>query len=166
MSKKSFFTSTPFIVGATAIVGTGAFFGIRSISKKLKERKQENASNQVDNKDPKIAMAATLAQKAYAAFYPSGYPGLWDGTDEQALFSVAKQMFTNKIPFAYLTEAYRKLYSRQFAQDLADELSADEMTRFYAFFSKGFGAAIAKSGIKVIRQNRMKSGNSKSVKLL
>ena len=167
MAKKdSFFTSTPFIVSATAIVGTGIFFGARALSKKLKERKSENASNQVDNKDPKIAMAATLAQKAYTAFYPSGYPGLWDGTDEEALFSVAKQMHTNKIPFSYLTESYRKLYSRQFAQDLADELSAEELTKFYSNFQKGFGAAITKAAIKSIRQKQKSKPIRKTLTLL
>lgn len=167
MAKKdSFFTSTPFIVSATAIVGTGLFFGARALSKKLKERKSENASNQVDNKDPKVALAATLAQKAYTAFFPSGYPGLWDGTDEVALYNVAKQMFTNKIPFSYLTESYRKLYSRQFAQDLADELSAEELTKFYSNFQKGFGAAVTKAAISTIRQKHKARPNRKTLSLI
>lgn len=152
MAKNSFFTSTPFIVGATILTAGGAFVGYKLISKKLKEKKQENAVNQVDSKDPKRALAATLAQKAYTAFFPSGYPGAWDGTDEDALYSVAKQMFTNKVPYAYLTEAYRKLYSRQFAQDLANELSSDELSRFYANYQKGFGSAITQKAIKKIRK--------------
>ncbi len=152
MAKNSFFTSTPFIVGATLLTAGGAVVGYKLISKKLKEKKQENAVNQVDSKDPKRALASTLAQKAYAAFFPSGYPGAWDGTDEDALYSVAKQMFTNKVPYAYLTEAYRKLYSRQFAQDLVDELSADELSRFYANYQKGFGSVITQKAIKKIRK--------------
>ena len=72
-------------------------------------------------------------------FFPSGYTSFPDGTDEQALFNVAKQMYVSKIPFSYLTEAYRKLYSRQFALDLADELDAADLTRFYSFFNKGIG---------------------------
>lgn len=139
MAKKSFFSSPAFIIGSTAITVIGGAFIGSKISKKIKERKQENAANQVDNKDPKRALAATLAQKCFVSFFPSGYTSFPDGTDEQALFNVAKQMFVNKIPFSYLTEAYRKLYSRQFALDLADELDAADLTRFYSFFNKGIG---------------------------
>lgn len=164
MAKKSFFNSTPFIVGTIAVVAGGAFFAARSLSKKLKERKQENAVNQVDSKDPKRALASTLAQRTYTAFFPSGYPGMWDGTDEAALFRVARELFVNKIPFTYLTEAYRKLYSRQLAQDLADELSSDELSRFYSLYQKGLGA-VAKQTFRKIREVRNKKGN-KSINLL
>lgn len=152
MADKPFYKTPAFIVSATLIAATGAAFGISKLNKKLKERKQESTVNQVDSKDPKRAMASTLAQRAYTSFFPSGYPGMWDGTDEDALFAIARQMFQNKIPFSYLTEAYRKLYSRQFAQDLADELSAEELSRFYAHYQKGFGSALTKKAIKTIRQ--------------
>lgn len=159
MAKSSFLTSTPFIViSSLAIVG-GGVFAYSKLSKKVAERKAENAGNQVDNKDPKKALATTLAQTCFAAFFPSGYPGVWDGTDEAALFSVAKQMFANKIAFADLSESYRKLYSRVFTTDLVSELSSSELAKFYAILKSGLGGAL-------IARKTMKKSSKKTVNLL
>lgn len=117
---------------ATVVVG-------KKVSKMIEEKRAENTGNQVDSRDPKISLATTLAQRAFAAFHPSGYPGLWDGTDEDELYRIGKEMFANKIPFATLTAIYRKLYNRSFVGDLNNELSSTELQKFYSNLQKGFG---------------------------
>jgi hypothetical protein len=135
-TNKSNPAKTAAIVTLASVVG---LFAGKKILNAIEKKRAENAGNQVDNKDPKIALATVLAQRAFAAFHPSGYPGLWDGTNEAELYKIGKEMFANKIPFATLTSLYKKIYNRSFVDDLNNELSSTELTKFYSNLQKGFG---------------------------
>lgn len=115
--------------------GTAVFLGYRAVKKGISKSQQKNAANQVDNKDPKIAYATILAQRAHAAMV-TGYEW-WndvfgDGTNEDELYAIAKLMHDKGITFALVADAYKKLYpGRVFQTDLSSELASDELTKFY-----------------------------------
>lgn len=122
-------------VGTVAVVVAGT-----KINKMIKDKQQENAGNLVDSKNPNLASATTLAQRAFAAFNPSGYSFLWDGTDEKELYLIAKELYTKKIPFETFTGVYKKLFQRSFVSDLNNELDSSELTKFYSNLRSGFGS--------------------------
>lgn len=120
----------------TGIVLGALFLGYKlykSISQSILDQKTKNAGDKVDSKDPNTAYSAILAQRAFAAFFPSGNTWLPDGTNESELYKIAGELYVRKIPFATFTSVYQKLYNRVFVNDLNEELNSNELTTFYDF---------------------------------
>ncbi len=124
------------------LLGFGTFFGAKAIKKTIVSKREDKAGGDVDSKNPTTAAATIYAQRLKAAFNPSGYNWMqsYDGTNESAIYAVAKEMFTNKVPFTSVQSAYKNLYQRSLTSDLQTELEASELQKFYALQKTGLGS--------------------------
>lgn len=137
MSKEKLTDKPAFWVGASILTLGVGYFAYRKISKAVevaKENKGATDINKIGKKDPREAYASTYAQRLYAAFFP--YVGGWwswipDGTDVPEVMKVASEMKSNKVLFSMVSKAYKNLHQRTLTDDLVDELSAQDLTRFY-----------------------------------
>lgn len=85
-------------------------------------------------------LAVGYAQRSYTAMI-SGY-AWWndlvgDGTDEEALYQVAREMKTNNVPFALVAGKYKTLYNRELLTDLTNELDTTQMRKYQAALATG-----------------------------
>ena len=106
--------------GLKAVVVAGAVYGI---SKIVKNYQKSNTEHQVEKK-PEISQAMTI----YSAMNPSGMDWMkkMDGTNTEAILNTAQEITDlNKVQ-----DAYRKLYNSSMLDDLRQELSPEDYTKF------------------------------------
>lgn len=95
--------------------------------------------NQVGS-DSADGLAIGFAQRMYTAMI-SGY-GWWndvfgDGTDEEALYQVAREMKAGGVSFSLVSSKYKVLYNRELIDDLTQELNSEELQKFQAALQTG-----------------------------
>lgn len=90
-------------------------------------------------------LAIGYAQRLYTAMV-SGY-GWWndyfgDGTDEEAIYQVGRDMHQHKVDFSLVSSKYKVLYNRELIDDLTTELDSAEMGFFQGALTglSGLGA--------------------------
>lgn len=112
-------------VGLVGLAGVGLF-----LANKVYKNWMASGQGAQAGSDPNT-QAATLL---YAAMYQSGVSILsWaDGTDEESLYNTASVI----TDFAKVSAAYKNLYGRILADDLTNELGADELQAFYLALRK------------------------------
>lgn len=106
--------------GLKAVLVVGAVYGI---SKIVKNYQKNNAEHQVEKK-PEVSQAMTI----YSAMNPSGMDWMkkMDGTNTETILNTAKEITDlNKVQ-----DAYRKLYNSSMLDDLRQELSPEDYTKF------------------------------------
>ena len=106
--------------GLKAVLVAGAVYGI---SKIVKNYQKSNTEHQVEKK-PEVSQAMTI----YSAMNPSGMDWMkkMDGTNTEAILNTAKEISDlNKVQ-----DAYRKLYNSSLLDDLRQELSPEDYTKF------------------------------------
>jgi hypothetical protein len=106
--------------GIKAILVAGAVYGITKI---VKNYQKSNTEHQVEKK-PEVSQAMTI----YSAMNPSGMDWMkkMDGTNAEAILNTAKEITDlNKVQ-----DAYRKLYNSSMLDDLRQELSPEDYTKF------------------------------------
>lgn len=106
--------------GIKAILVAGAVYGITKIAKHYQKN---NTEHQVE-KNPEVSQAMTI----YSAMNPSGMDWMkkMDGTNTEAIFNTAQEITDlNKVQ-----DAYRKLYNSSLLDDLRQELSPEDYTKF------------------------------------
>lgn len=106
--------------GIKAILLGGAIYGIRQLYKHYQKSQTEQ---QVEDK-PEVRQAMGI----YSAMNPSGMEWMrkMDGTNTETIFNTAKEITDlNKVQ-----GAYKKLYSSSMLDDLRQELSPEDYTKF------------------------------------
>jgi hypothetical protein len=106
--------------GLKAVIVAGAVYGI---SKLVKNYQKTNTEHQVEEK-PEVSQATTI----YSAMNPSGMDWMkkMDGTNTESILNTAKEITDlNKVQ-----DAYRKLYNSSLLDDLRQELSPEDYTKF------------------------------------
>lgn len=106
--------------GIKAILVAGAVYGITKI---VKNYQKSNTEHQVEKK-PEVGQAMAI----YSAMNPSGMEWMrkMDGTNTETIFSTAREITDlNKVQ-----DAYRKLYNSSMLDDLSQELSPEDYTKF------------------------------------
>lgn len=106
--------------GIKAILVAGAVYGITKIAKHYQKN---NTEHQVE-KNPEVSQAMSI----YSAMNPSGMDWMkkMDGTNTEAIFNTAQEITDlNKVQ-----DAYRKLYNSSLLDDLRQELSPEDYTKF------------------------------------
>ena len=106
--------------GIKAVLVAGAVYGITKI---VKNYQKSNTEHQVE-KNPEVSQAMTI----YSAMNPSGMDWMkkMDGTNTEAILNTAKEITDlNKVQ-----DAYRKLYTSSLLDDLRQELSPEDYTKF------------------------------------
>jgi hypothetical protein len=106
--------------GLKAAMVAGAVYGI---SKIYHQYQKDHTEQQVEN-NPEVAQAMAI----YSAMNPSGMEWMrkMDGTNVPAVFSVANRISDmNKV-----MAAYKKMYNSSMLDDLRQELSTEEYTKF------------------------------------
>ncbi len=106
--------------GLKAVLVAGAVYGITKI---VKTYQKSNTEHNVEEK-PEVSQAMSL----YSALNPSGMEWMkkMDGTNKDIVFSTAKDITDlNKVQ-----NAYRKLYNTSLLDDLRQELSPEDYTKF------------------------------------
>lgn len=106
--------------GLKAVLVAGAVYGI---SKIVKNYQKSNTEHQVEKK-PEVSQAMTI----FSAMNPSGMDWMkkMDGTNTEAILNTAKEITDlNKVQ-----DAYRKLYNSSMLDDLRQELSPEDYTKF------------------------------------
>ncbi len=106
--------------GIKAILVAGAVYGITKI---VKNYKKSNTEHQVEKK-PEVSQAMTI----YSAMNPSGMDWMkkMDGTNTEAVLNTAQEITDlNKVQ-----DAYKKLYNSSMLDDLRQELSPEDYTKF------------------------------------
>jgi hypothetical protein len=106
--------------GLKAVLVAGAVYGI---SKIVKNYQKSNTEHQIEKK-PEVSQAMTI----YSAMNPSGMDWMkkMDGTNTEAILNTAKEIADlNKVQ-----DAYRKLYNASLLDDLRQELSPEDYTKF------------------------------------
>lgn len=106
--------------GLKAVLVVGAVYGI---SKIVKNYQKSNTEHEVEKK-PEVSQAMTI----YSAMNPSGMDWMkkMDGTNTEAILNTAKEITDlNKVQ-----DAYRKLYNSSLLDDLRQELSPEDYTKF------------------------------------
>ena len=106
--------------GIKAILVAGAVYGITKIAKHYQKN---NTEHQVE-KNPEVSQAMTI----YSAMNPSGMDWMkkMDGTNTEAILNVSKEITDlNKVQ-----NAYRKLYNSSLLDDLRQELSPEDYSKF------------------------------------
>jgi hypothetical protein len=106
--------------GIKAVLVAGAVYGITKI---VKNYQKSNTEHQVE-KNPEVSQAMTI----YSAMNPSGMDWMkkMDGTNTEAILNTAQEITDlNKVQ-----DAYRKLYNSSLLDDLRQELSPEDYTKF------------------------------------
>jgi hypothetical protein len=106
--------------GIKAILVAGAVYGITKI---VKNYQKSNTEHQVEKK-PEVSQAMTI----YSAMNPSGMDWMkkMDGTNTEAILNTAQEITDlNKVQ-----DAYKKLYNSSMMDDLRQELSPEDYTKF------------------------------------
>lgn len=106
--------------GIKAVLLAGAVYGI---SKIVKNYQKTNTERQVE-KNPEVSQAMSI----YSAMNPSGTEWMkkMDGTNTEVIFNTAREITDlNKVQ-----DAYRKLYNTSMMDDLRQELSPEDYTKF------------------------------------
>ena len=106
--------------GIKAVLVAGAVYGITKI---VKTYQKSNAEHQVE-KNSEVSQAMTI----YSAMNPSGMDWMkkMDGTNTEAILNTAQEITDlNKVQ-----DAYRKLYNSSLLDDLRQELSPEDYTKF------------------------------------
>ena len=106
--------------GLKAVLVAGAVYGI---SKIVKNYQKSNTEHQIEKK-PEVSQAMAI----YSAMNPSGMDWMkkMDGTNTEAILNTAKEIADlNKVQ-----DAYRKLYNASLLDDLRQELSPEDYTKF------------------------------------
>lgn len=107
------------------------------ISSMVKRNRQTQAENEVmQGNDPVTGQnPAYLATILHQAMNPSGIGLLMgvDGTDEETLFNVARQIKN----YAQVAQKYRDLYNSDLTTDLENDLSKEDLNTFKALLGKG-----------------------------
>jgi hypothetical protein len=121
------FTIHDVFVGA-AVIGMGYAFYTYII----KPNKDENDVDKNLDK-PEYQIASQIA----AALNPSGVSFFrkFDGTDENPLYSQAKAMREQDIPFSEVAKAFKKIDGRGLENRLKSELAASEYKQFYQVYN-------------------------------
>lgn len=106
--------------GVKAVLVAGAVYGI---SKIYHHYQKDHTEQQVEEK-PEVGQAMTI----YSAMNPSGMEWMrkMDGTNTEAIFNTANEISDlNKV-----MAAYKKLYNSSMLDDLRQELSPEDYTKF------------------------------------
>ena len=106
--------------GLKAVLVAGAVYGI---SKIVKNYQKSNTEHQIEKK-PEVSQAMAI----YSAMNPSGMDWMkkMDGTNTEVILNTAKEIADlNKVQ-----DAYRKLYNTSLLDDLRQELSPEDYTKF------------------------------------
>lgn len=106
--------------GLKAVLVAGAVYGI---SKIVKNYQKSNTEHQIEKK-PEVSQAMAI----YSAMNPSGMDWMkkMDGTNTEVILNTAKEIADlNKVQ-----DAYRKLYNASLLDDLRQELSPEDYTKF------------------------------------
>ncbi len=106
--------------GLKTVFVVGTIYGI---SKIVKHYQKSHTEHEVEKK-PEVSQAMTI----YSAMNPSGMDWMkkMDGTNTEAILNTAKEITDlNKVQ-----EAYRKLYNSSMLDDLRQELSPEDYTKF------------------------------------
>jgi hypothetical protein len=106
--------------GIKAILVAGAVYGITKI---VKNYQKSNTEHQVEKKT-EVSQAMTI----YSAMNPSGMDWMkkMDGTNTEAILNTAQEITDlNKVQ-----DAYKKLYNSSMMDDLRQELSPEDYTKF------------------------------------
>ncbi len=128
---------TAAIIGGVALaVGGAGYLIVRRIVRTAKINNTTRKLDEIDSKDPREALAVGFAQQLYAGFNPYSLDNTWfswvpDGTDEEALYRVAREMKARNVEFSRVAKAYRNLYQSELIQDLTSELDPGELRMFY-----------------------------------
>lgn len=121
-----------------AVLG-GTYFIVRKVILEIRRRKllDQAGTNTADG------LAIGYANRCYAAMFRGAteWYSDWvgDGTDEDAIFQVAREMRANGINLALVSDKYRTLYDRPLLQDLTRELDAGDLATFQNLLATGMG---------------------------
>lgn len=131
---RSLFTGGFFIAAATA-----AYIVFKKI---IQSVQQGILRNQVGTNTPD-GLALGYASRFYAAMF-QGNTEWWsdwfgDGTDEESIFKVGREMFASKVSFGLVSAKYKGFYSRDLYTDLSKELSGEDLAKFQSVLTSGLG---------------------------
>lgn len=106
--------------GIKAVIVVGAVYGISKIIKNY----QKTSTEQQVEKSPEVAQAMTI----YSAMNPSGMDWMrkMDGTNTESILNTAREI----TDLSKVQTAYRKLYKSSLMDDLRQELSPEDYTKF------------------------------------
>jgi len=131
---------------ATSLVTSGFFLALCGaayflVRKFITAYRHSHLVNEV-GADSASGLAIGYAQRLYTAMN-SGY-AWWndvfgDGTDEEAMYQVAREMHQNKVDFSLVSSKYKTLYNRELIDDLTSELGSEEIAKFQTSLSTGLG---------------------------
>jgi hypothetical protein len=81
------------------------------------------------------AQYAVMFDNAFRAWGDPSWVSDWigDGTDEEGLYEIAKQMQLNKVTFANVVFAYKTKFNRDLTTDLSSELTSAELAKFFSY---------------------------------
>jgi hypothetical protein len=129
---------------ATSLVTSGFFIGLCTaayflVRKAITAYRHSKLVNEV-GASTQDGLAIGYAQRLYTAMI-SGYE-VWndwfgDGTDEDAMYQVAREMFAHKVPFALVSSKYKVLYNRELLDDVTQELDSSQVSVFQRAMSTG-----------------------------
>jgi hypothetical protein len=128
----------------TSLVTSGFFIGLCAaayylVRKFISSYRHAHLLNQVGT-NSLDGLAIGYAQRLYASMI-SGH--VWwndwfgDGTDEDAMYKVAQEMYQHKVPFPLVSAKFKVLFNRELLDDIQDELNADEQAKFQTALSTG-----------------------------
>jgi len=122
---------------ATSLVTSGFFIAAVTaayilIRKLITGYRKSHLLNQVGQSSAD-GLAIGYAQRLYTAMV-SGY-GWWnaylgDGTDEDAVYQVAREMHANKVTFSLVSAKFKVIYNEDLLDLLSAELGTDELAKF------------------------------------
>ena len=106
--------------GLKAVIVVGAVYGITKV---VKHYQKSNTEHQVE-KNPAVNQAMAI----YSAMNPSGMDWMkkMDGTNTESILNTAKEI----TDLNNVQDAYRKLYNSSLLDDLRQELSPEDYTKF------------------------------------
>lgn len=131
--------ATSLVTSGFFIAAVGAVYFL--MRKLITSYRKSHLLSQV-GQSSKDGLAIGFAQRIYTAMI-SGHEWWndWfgDGTDEEAIYQVGREMRASQVDFNLVSSKFKVLYNRELIDDLTAELNAEEMAKFQAALMQGLG---------------------------
>lgn len=153
--KKATWEEKLILVGGVALLG---WFGWKAIRNGFQNVQRNNEIKNLDN-GQHSSFSTSYAAMLYSAFFQSGSEWIsdfmGDGTNQELVYDVARQMYQNKVAFSQVNSSYQALYKRDLFKDLQKELSSEEQIKFNSILQKGLGGIVPFRNMKQQQFNKL-----------